>query len=68
MGSGAGFIKDTIPGTITPMMPFIYLLSGGFKYNLTMPAFSYSFWRKVEHRLFNEEKRGMFGLIVLEKG
>ena len=53
---------------VRPMMPFIYLLSGGFKYNLTMPAFSYSFWKKVEHRLFNEEKWGMFGLIVLEKG
>jgi len=50
------------------MMPFIYLLSGGFKYNLTMLVFSYSFWKKMEHGLFNEEKWGMFGLIVLEKG
>jgi len=53
---------------IRPMMPFLYLLSGGFKYNLTMPVFSYSFWKKVEQGLFNEEKWGMFGLIVLEKG
>jgi len=53
---------------IRPMMPFIYLLSGGFKLNLTMPAFSYLFWKKVEQGLFNEEKLGMFGLIVLEKG
>jgi len=49
------------------MMPFIYLLSGGFKFNLTMLAFSYSFWKKVEHGLFNKDKWGMFGLIVLEK-
>jgi len=53
---------------IRPMMPFLYLLSGGFKYNLTMPVFSYSLWKKVEQGLFNEEKWGMFGLIVLEKG
>ena len=52
---------------ITPLMPLIYLLSGGFKNSLTMPAFSYSFWKKVEQVLFSEEKKGMFGLIVLEK-
>jgi len=52
---------------ISPMMPLIYLLSGGFKNGLTMPAISYSFWKKVEHGLLNEEKRGMFGLVVLEK-
>jgi len=48
-------------------MPLSYLLSGGFKNSLTMPAFSYLFWKKVERRLFNEEKKGMFGLVVLDK-
>ena len=52
---------------ISPLMPLIYLLSGGLKNSLTMPAFSYPFWRKVEQGLFSEEKKGMFGLVVLEK-
>lgn len=52
---------------IRPLMPFVYLLSGGIKNNLAMPAFSYSFWKKVEQGLFNNEKKGMFGLVVLEK-
>ena len=52
---------------ISPFMPFVYLLSGGFKNSITMPAFSYSFWKKVEQKLFNKEKKGMFGLVVLEK-
>ena len=52
---------------IKPMMPLIYLLSGGFKNNLAMPAFTYSLWKKVERTLFNDEKKGMFCFIVLEK-
>ena len=52
---------------INPLMPFIYLLSGGFKNKLSMPAFTYSFWKKVEQGFFNNEKKGMFGLVVLEK-
>ncbi|MDO9546777.1 MAG: methyltransferase domain-containing protein [Pelolinea sp.] len=52
---------------IVPMMPFLYLLSGGFRNNISMPAFSFPFWKRVEKIFFNTKKWGMFGLIVLEK-
>ena len=52
---------------IQPIMPILYLLSGGLENKISMPAFLYSFCKKVEHILFNEEEYGMFSLIVLEK-
>ena len=52
---------------IRPIMPLIYLLSGGFMNNLAMPAFTYTFWQKVEQDLFDDKKKGMFCFIVLEK-
>ena len=52
---------------IKPIMPLSYLLSGGFRAKLSVPAFSYSFFRRMEDKLFNAEKMGMFALIVLEK-
>jgi len=53
--------------TIDPIMPFLYLLSGGFTNKISPPSFSYLFWKKAEKTLVNRNKWGMFGLIVLEK-
>lgn len=54
--------------TIQPMMPFRYLFSGGVSYRNLMPAWSYSFWKKLEDKLeFSMKRIGMFAKIVLVK-
>ena len=53
---------------IQPMMPFRYILSGGFSSWMSLPGFCYSTVKWFE-TLFNKkmDKWGMFALIVLEK-
>lgn len=54
--------------TIEPMMPFLYLISGGISLRSFQPGWSYSFWHKVEESLkplWN--KTAMFAHIVLKR-
>lgn len=53
---------------IQPMMPFRYILSGGFSTWLSLPGFCYPMVKWFES-LFEKklDKWGMFALIVLEK-
>jgi len=60
--------KEVFSSWNTPQLAALIEILKILPIYLTMPAFSYSFLKKVEHRLFNEDKWGMFGLIVLEKG
>jgi len=50
--------------TIRPMMPFRYLLSGGFSFRPIVPSWSFPFFRAVDRSL---AKLAMFALIVLER-
>lgn len=50
---------------IKPIMPVVYLLSGGLTYRNFMPAFTYNFWRKLETTF--EGQSGMFAHIELRK-
>jgi len=50
--------------TIRPMMPFRYLLSGGFSFRPIVPSWSFPFFRAVDRAL---AKLAMFALIVLER-
>lgn len=52
---------------IQPMMPIRYLLSGGILSRLGFPGFLYGLVKKIEALIPNQEKWGMFALIVLEK-
>jgi SAM-dependent methyltransferase len=52
--------------SITPQMPFIYLLSGGVSLRGLLPAFSYNFFRTLEH-LSLEKRAGMFARIEIIK-
>jgi SAM-dependent methyltransferase len=50
------------------MMPFRYLLSGGWSQRSLVPAFTFGFWRAVETSLEPLMGRlAMFALIVLER-
>jgi SAM-dependent methyltransferase len=63
------FEKDfpgLIIGRIRVLMPFSYLLSGGFSAPGFMPRWAYRPTRTFE-RLLCERKWGMFALVVLEK-
>lgn len=59
---------DWVVESVTPMMPFRYLLSGGVSLRSFMPAWSASFWRAIEALV---ERRGMhmamFARIVLRR-
>ena len=53
---------------IFPMMPFVYLLSGGVSLRSLIPGWTYSFWRWIERRFDKSiDKMAMFALIVLQK-
>jgi hypothetical protein len=53
---------------ILPMMPLVYLFSGGVGFRGLMPAWSYPVWRSLEKGLYwPEYKLAMFALIVLRK-
>lgn len=53
---------------IQPMMPFVYLLSGGVSLKSLAPAWSYPFFRVIEKGLKSCQNRlAMFAMIVLEK-
>jgi SAM-dependent methyltransferase len=54
--------------TITPMMPFCYLLSGGLSVRGILPGFTYPWCRSFERLLDPwSEKLGMFAFIVLRR-
>jgi SAM-dependent methyltransferase len=50
-----------------PIMPLTYLLGGGFSHRASLPGFTYQLIRRLEKGLFDDDKAGMFCLIVLEK-
>jgi SAM-dependent methyltransferase len=50
---------------IKPIMPFVYILSGGISLRFSMPVQFFNIIRKFE-RLF-ESKQGLFALIVIRK-
>jgi hypothetical protein len=51
-----------------PMMPVLYLLSGGLSQRGLMPAFTFGFWGTVEALLEPAMGRvAMFAAIVLER-
>jgi len=52
--------------SITPIMPFTYLLSGGVSLRSLMPGWSYSLCRKLENRL-DPNRWAMFAMIELER-
>ena len=54
--------------SIQPMMPFVYLLSGGISLRSLVPSWTYSAFRAIEKGLQPWINRlAMFALIVLEK-
>ena len=64
--------KDSFPQykitKIEPIMPFRYLMSGGFSSRIHMPGWTFSFWKRVETILEPQRFRmGMFALIVLQR-
>jgi SAM-dependent methyltransferase len=67
-----GFFREQFPewriSLVAPMMPFVYLLSGGVSLRSLMPAWIYSWIRRMERGIKGmERKRGMFAFIVLER-
>ncbi len=53
---------------IRPIMPFVYLLSGGISLRVSMPAWTYGFWRLVERACQPLlSSLGMFAFIVIQK-
>jgi SAM-dependent methyltransferase len=54
--------------SIQPMMPFRYLLSGGVSLRNLMPAWTTSFWRRVEDAFQPRADRwAMFAFVVLRR-
>ncbi len=49
-----------------PMMPFLYLMSGGANLRGLMPDWTYSFWHLMDY-LLPSKAFGMFALIELER-
>jgi SAM-dependent methyltransferase len=52
---------------ITPMMPLVYLLSGGISLRSLFPARAYPLFRKTEISFGFEKMAAMFALIVLDR-
>ena len=53
---------------VTPMMPFVYLLSGGVSLRSLMPEWSYQLIRRVEESINGmDHTSGMFAFIILER-
>ena len=54
--------------SLTPFMPFRYLVSGGVSMRGLMPAWTFGFWRAVENTLRPWSRQlGMFAHIVIER-
>jgi SAM-dependent methyltransferase len=54
--------------SIQPMMPFLYLISGGVSMRQIMPGWSFNFWSNVEKLLeFRSHSLAMFAHIVLKR-
>lgn len=54
--------------SVRPMMPLLYLLSGGISTRLSMPAWSYGAWRRAERALpGSDSSLALFALIVLRR-
>ena len=53
---------------IRPMMPFRYLLSGGFTFRSMQPAFTYNWWKAIEKGLGRwNTTLAMFAFIRLRR-
>jgi hypothetical protein len=53
---------------IRPMMPFLYLASGGVAWRSLMPGSTFKFWRELENVLAPwMDKLAMFAQIVLSR-
>ena len=54
--------------TITPLMPFRYLVSGGVSLRALMPGWTFGAWRALE-KMFDPWMKtwAMFALIVLRR-
>lgn len=53
---------------IRPIMPFLYLISGGLTRLNLMPGWAFDLWQRVEHALQPRMSRlAMFALIVLRR-
>lgn len=52
---------------ITPMMPLVYLLSGGVSLRSIVPAWTYPLLRKGESLFGFEKNAAMFALIILDR-
>lgn len=53
---------------IQPLMPLVYLLSGGVSLRNLMPGWTYKIWRNLEKILDDGDRKfGMFALIVVRK-
>ncbi|MBE0558464.1 MAG: methyltransferase type 11, partial [Proteobacteria bacterium] len=51
-----------------PMMPLVYLLSGGVSLRSLMPVWAYQWIRRMERSIAGMERKcGMFAFIVLER-
>jgi SAM-dependent methyltransferase len=53
--------------TISPMMPVVYLLSGGVSMRSVFPAWMYPLVRRLETALGWEKQAAMFASIILER-
>jgi SAM-dependent methyltransferase len=53
--------------SITPMMPLVYLLSGGISMRSIFPAWTFPLFRKTETLFGFEKKAAMFALIILDR-
>ncbi|MBI5589581.1 MAG: methyltransferase domain-containing protein [Deltaproteobacteria bacterium] len=52
---------------ITPLMPLVYLLSGGVSLRSIFPAWTYPLFRRGEKLFDFEKKAAMFALIILDR-
>ena len=52
---------------ITPLMPLVYLLSGGISLRSIFPTWAYPFFRRGETLFGFEKKAAMFALIILDR-
>ncbi len=52
---------------ITPMMPLVYLLSGGVSLRSIFPDWTYPLFRRGETSFGFEKKAAMFALIILDR-
>ena len=52
---------------ITPMMPLVYLLSGGVSLRSIFPDWTYPLFRRGETTFGFEKKAAMFALIILDR-